>query len=120
MKTLLKTAAAALLIASSPALTSTAVAQQNCPPGLAKKNPPCVPPGQARQGVTTQEWLNRNNIGSRIGDDDYIYLEDYDDVYYDALPPLGSNEAYVVYDNGVVVLSQTSLTILRLIDILAN
>ena len=120
MKTLIKTAAAALLIASSPVLTAPVMAQQNCPPGLAKKDPPCVPPGQARQGVTTQEWLNRNNIGSRIGDEDYVYLEDYDDAYYDALPPLGSNEAYVVYDNGVVVLSQTSLTILRLIDILAN
>ena len=22
----------------------------NCPPGLAKKNPPCVPPGQAKKG----------------------------------------------------------------------
>ncbi len=29
----------------------------NCPPGLAKKNPPCVPPGLARQGVTTQDYL---------------------------------------------------------------
>jgi len=26
------------------------VAAQGCPPGLAKKNPPCVPPGQARKG----------------------------------------------------------------------
>ncbi len=28
----------------------------NCPPGLAKKNPPCVPPGLAKQGVTYDEW----------------------------------------------------------------
>ena len=26
----------------------------NCPPGLAKKNPPCVPPGLAKKGVTAQ------------------------------------------------------------------
>ncbi len=26
----------------------------NCPPGLAKKNPPCVPPGQAKKGVTAR------------------------------------------------------------------
>lgn len=30
----------------------------NCPPGLAKKSPACVPPGLARQGVTTQEYLD--------------------------------------------------------------
>ena len=30
----------------------------NCPPGLAKKEPACVPPGLARQGVTTQQYLN--------------------------------------------------------------
>ncbi len=29
----------------------------NCPPGLAKKDPPCVPPGLARKGVTSDEWL---------------------------------------------------------------
>lgn len=30
----------------------------NCPPGLAKREPACVPPGLARQGVTTQQYLN--------------------------------------------------------------
>lgn len=30
----------------------------NCPPGLAKKDPPCVPPGLARDGVTYDEWLS--------------------------------------------------------------
>ena len=29
-----------------------------CPPGLAKRDPACVPPGLARQGVTTQQYLN--------------------------------------------------------------
>jgi hypothetical protein len=28
----------------------------NCPPGLAKKDPPCVPPGLAKKGVTYQDW----------------------------------------------------------------
>ncbi len=31
---------------------------RNCPPGLAKKDPPCVPPGLARDGVTYDEWLS--------------------------------------------------------------
>ena len=43
---------------------------QNCPPGLAKKNPPCVPPGQARQGVTAEEWMNRHALGDYVSDDD--------------------------------------------------
>ena len=30
----------------------------NCPPGLAKKDPACVPPGLARQGVSTQQYLD--------------------------------------------------------------
>ncbi|WP_251374043.1 hypothetical protein [Ponticoccus alexandrii] len=33
------------------------VGYANCPPGLAKKDPPCVPPGLARKGVTSDEWL---------------------------------------------------------------
>lgn len=32
------------------------IAYRNCPPGLAKKNPPCVPPGLAKKGVTFEEW----------------------------------------------------------------
>lgn len=38
----------------------TALQYANCPPGLAKKDPPCVPPGLARQGVTAEEWLSRD------------------------------------------------------------
>ena len=31
---------------------------QNCPPGLAKKDPPCVPPGLAKKGVTYDAWVS--------------------------------------------------------------
>ncbi|MFW8592672.1 hypothetical protein [Cribrihabitans neustonicus] len=34
------------------------IAYRNCPPGLAKKDPPCVPPGLARKGVTYSEWAS--------------------------------------------------------------
>jgi hypothetical protein len=37
----------------------------NCPPGLAKKNPPCVPPGLAKQGVTYDEWAGYNSDALR-------------------------------------------------------
>jgi hypothetical protein len=36
----------------------------NCPPGLAKKNPPCIPPGQARQGMIIGEGPYA--IGTRL------------------------------------------------------
>ena len=51
----------------------------HCPPGLAKKNPPCVPPGQAKKIY---------GIGDRIvGDYDWIrrpgrYGLDPDETYY--------------------------------------
>ena len=31
---------------------------RNCPPGLAKKDPPCVPPGLAKKGVTYDQWVS--------------------------------------------------------------
>ncbi|MBU2358885.1 MAG: hypothetical protein KKB02_08165 [Alphaproteobacteria bacterium] len=30
----------------------------NCPPGLAKKDPPCVPPGLAKKGVGFNDWAS--------------------------------------------------------------
>lgn len=36
---------------------------KGCPPGLAKKNPPCVPPGQARKG-----YGGDYRIGDRLPD----------------------------------------------------
>lgn len=45
---------------------------KHCPPGLAKKNPPCVPPGQARKSY--------DHYGSRIGEvlriGDYTVIHD--------------------------------------------
>lgn len=39
---------------------------RNCPPGLAKKDPPCVPPGLAKQGVGYQEWISYDD--ARLND----------------------------------------------------
>lgn len=33
----------------------------DCPPGLADRVIPCVPPGQAKKGVTAEEWAGRND-----------------------------------------------------------
>lgn len=43
---------------------------RNCPPGLAKKDPPCVPPGLAKEGVVQEEWLQYD-----AEDLDRIWLE---------------------------------------------
>ena len=86
-----------LSLGAALALTMAAPADAkpaHCPPGLAKKAEPCVPPGQAKKGVTTEEWL-------RVGD---RYDRDYDRIYYPRryrLPPLGENEGY--YRDGRIV-----------------
>lgn len=33
----------------------------DCPPGLADRVIPCVPPGQAKKGVTAEDWASRND-----------------------------------------------------------
>lgn len=33
----------------------------DCPPGLADRAIPCVPPGQAQKGVTAEDWASRND-----------------------------------------------------------
>ena len=84
-RTLAVMAIAATSVAAMPALAdpghSKGKARGNhhrgfaghCPPGLAKKNPPCVPPGQARKSYD-------HHYGSRIGDilriGDYVVIRD--------------------------------------------
>ena len=84
----------ATLILTACALAFTAAPdpvfakEKGCPPGLAKKNPPCVPPGLAKKGVTAQDWQ-----ASRDDDDDddfdgyredeYLVLETGDRVTID-------------------------------------
>lgn len=64
----------------------------SCPPGLAKKNPPCLPPGQARKGlpvlhvgdVLTDEGYTRLPYPDRYGldvDPGWRYVRDGDTVY---------------------------------------
>jgi hypothetical protein len=49
------------------------ITYRNCPPGLAKKDPPCVPPGLAKKGVTNEEWLTYDN-----NDYDRLWLRERD------------------------------------------
>lgn len=50
-----------------------------CPPGLAKKNPPCVPPGQARKDRHDDDRYHDHDHYYRVGDyihRDYVVLRD--------------------------------------------
>ena len=90
----------------SPAGQSAAQAKSkigNCPPGLAKKNPPCVPPGQAKK-------LYR--VGDRYYNDDY--LSDYDRRRYN-LPRLGSGESYYRVGDSLIRVDNETREILELI-----
>ncbi|MDZ4094039.1 MAG: hypothetical protein U1D35_03905, partial [Paracoccaceae bacterium] len=86
--------AVALTVFAPFAHTDAAFADaKGCPPGLAKKNPPCVPPGQAKKGVTTNQWLNRDRTGDVVNRGDLIFLDDY--LHYD-LPKLPYGQRYAV------------------------
>ncbi|MDZ4134339.1 MAG: hypothetical protein U1D06_01930 [Paracoccaceae bacterium] len=87
---------------------------KGCPPGLAKKNPPCVPPGQAKKGVTTNQWLNRDRTGDVVNRGDLIFLDDYS--RYD-LPQLPYGQRYAVIDDRIVVIDPQNYQILQLIRI---
>ncbi len=89
--------ATALATPLSPAIAGP----KGCPPGLAKKTPACVPPGQAKKGITGREWQGqpeRYETGDRISRDRYERLREGDRIIFDG-------EEYVVVDtdNGTVL-----------------
>lgn len=47
-------------------------AAYDCPPGLAKKNPPCVPPGQARK----DDRRHYPRVGDELRVGDYMVIRD--------------------------------------------
>lgn len=85
----------------------------DCPPGLAKKNPPCIPPGQVRN----RDYYPR--VGDNFRSDDYIVIRD--PRRYDLEDRRGwsyyrdDNHIYRV-DNG----SRRVLAVLNLIEAFTN
>ena len=74
-----------------------------CPPGLAKKNPPCVPPGLARNDYRSVLGLNRPDFWNmRLGDGRYVY----DDGYLIRLGPNGAIGGYVPLLGGALGIGQ--------------
>ncbi|MEQ6247769.1 hypothetical protein ABMC89_02640 [Sulfitobacter sp. HNIBRBA3233] len=139
LRRIVSTAAPLLLLGSSVDLNDLRedelVAYRNCPPGLAKKSPPCVPPGLAKKGVGYDEWVS--------GDDAYydrVYRERRDDILrrYDSYPdadwrlgsdyiaglygldPAPSGQRYGLIDGLPVLLSDEDYAGLQLINSLAG
>lgn len=48
----------------------------HCPPGLAKKNPPCVPPGQVHRDDDRRSGRYGGGIGDFLRVDDYVLIRD--------------------------------------------
>lgn len=87
-----------------------------CPPGLAWRSPACVPPGQARHGVTTEDWIGPITTDYREGDiltlDDFIQITDLDRY---GLPVLPDGQQYAVIDDTLVRIDSQTYQILQLI-----
>ncbi|WP_245306235.1 excinuclease ABC subunit A [Roseovarius aestuariivivens] len=65
--------------------SANAARAADCPPGLAKKNPPCVPPGQARKygrgDIIRDDYRIIRNPGRHGLDDDETYYRVGDYIY---------------------------------------
>ncbi|MGL4319269.1 MAG: excinuclease ABC subunit A [Paracoccaceae bacterium] len=91
-------------------LTAGSVPAQACPPGLAKKDPPCVPPGQV--GRNNGDDHGHENDGDFADLGDLFYLDDYPRY---GLAPLPFGQRYAVVDDQIVVIDAETYEVLQLI-----
>ena len=118
---------------------------RNCPPGLAKMDPPCVPPGLAKKGVTYEEWvayddkqldaiyldqrtefLDRDVVVEEdanqdvVLDDDTLLLSSEQIASLYDLRPAPAGKRYALIDGQPVLLTQKDYTSLLRINELAG
>lgn len=89
-----------------------------CPPGLAKKDPPCVPPGLARQDKPERDDYHIR-IGSRLTGDDYVLVKPWQ---Y-GLEPAPRGSRYAVFDGMLLRIDDDTaevLDLIRAVDAIAN
>ena len=106
---------AATLLTALAAIPVAAEAK-GCPPGLAKKAVPCVPPGQAHKMYRYDDdddyEHSHHRHGTYITDYDYERLR-YPDRY--GLPPLRPGERYYIADGQIYRVDSQTYKILNLI-----
>ncbi len=85
-----------------------------CPPGLQRKETPCVPPGEAANGTTAEDWATEKGYayypGAPLDDVDLQELPNYADY---GLPTLSDGESYAVINRIAVVIDPESNTFVR-------
>jgi Ni/Co efflux regulator RcnB len=109
-----------LILAAAIAAPAEAKDSKHCPPGLAKKAVPCVPPGQAKKSHRVDDdrdhWHSDWRRGDRI-DRDYVLiprdewerlrLRDYDD-----------DSTYLRVDNEILRVARDTLIVIEAIRII--
>ena len=108
---------------------------RNCPPGLAKKDPPCVPPGLAKKGVTYDDWVTYDDdrldeiyLNQRrdyldrgmVLDDDNLLLSSPQIASLYGLRPAPAGRRYALIDGQPVLLTDEDNTSLLMIHDLAR
>jgi hypothetical protein len=91
------------LIAGSLTASTAAAGPKGCPPGLAKKSVPCVPPGQAKK------WQIGEPLPRGI---DYVVLDE-DAWRRLGLRHPGDGRRYVMVDNQVLRMNQATREVIE-------
>ncbi|QFT59688.1 hypothetical protein FIU94_12710 [Sulfitobacter sp. THAF37] len=121
-----------LVVADTP--VEELITYRNCPPGLAKKTPACVPPGLAKQGVTQDQWLSYDDaeydrLWLRQRDDylqryptptENLLLQSAQIAGLFGLDPAPNGQRYALIDGMPVLLEQDDYNGLLLINELAQ
>lgn len=109
--TLLAATVAAFTLAGTSVLADTII--KTCPPGLAKKDPACVPPGQVGKSWTPDYVYV---AGDRLrGDYVLIPQTEWQTLH---LTPIEDDTVYVVIDNQIVRIKESNLRVVEPIRIL--
>ncbi len=123
------------VLSASLVLPGAAIAKgpKHCPPGLAKKTPACVPPGQANKAYSRDDDWNQNvwrdyrdiRVGDRviINGDEYRVVKTgervvlrRDDDYY-RLPWPGRDRDYVRIGNVIVQVDRKTKAVFEIIEL---
>jgi hypothetical protein len=108
--------AATLALTAVPAMPVEAK-DKGCPPGLAKKDPPCIPPGQAKKQRATgndRDW----RVGDRI-DGDYVLIprSEWERL---ALRDYLDGSTYLRIDDQVLRVVRDTLIVLEAVEIVGG